>query len=58
MPTTKAKNLVYRLALPLFSPAVPGLSKTDLKGISLSQPDSLFTVFRRNHISGGALYLE
>ena len=58
MPTTKAKNLVYRLALPLFSPAVPGLSKTDLRGISLSQPDSLFTVFRRNHISGGALYLE
>ena len=58
MPTTRAKNLLYRLALPVFSPSVPGLSESDGKGHPLSRPDILSSVIRRNHISGGAFFLE
>ena len=58
MPTTKAKNLLYRLALPYFSPSVPGLSESDVSGHPLSRPEVLSSIIRRNHISGGALYLE
>ena len=58
MPTTKAKNLIYRLALPFFSPSVPSFSESDIKGHALSHPDAFLKIIRRNHISGGAFYLQ
>ncbi len=58
MPTTKAKNLLYRIALPLCAPAVPVLSRNAVTGHPLSNPDLLSAVIRKNHISGGAFFLQ
>lgn len=58
MPTSASKNLLYRIALPLFSPA---LSKNPIifsEGHELTHKNQLISVLRRNRISGGAFHLE
>ncbi len=58
MPTTKAKNFLYRMALPVMSPAAPADPVAAVHGHPLSDQKSLAAVLRRNHISGGAFYFR
>ncbi len=58
MPTSKAKNLIYRLVFPILSPAVPAAPVAAVKGHAIDHSDSLVSVIRRNHISGGAFFLR
>ena len=58
MPTTKAKNLLYRIALPVMSPSIPADPVSAIQGHPLSYPGTFSAVLRRNHISGGAFYFR
>ena len=58
MPTTKAKNLLYRIALPVMSPAAPADPVSAVHGHPLSDQKSFAAVLRRNHISGGAFFFR
>ena len=57
MPTTKAKNILYRLALPFCSPSVPADPIAASEGHALQYAGILSSCIRRNHISGGAISL-
>lgn len=58
MPTTKAKNLLYRIALPVMSPAAPDDPVTAADGHHLTNHKAFTAVLRRNHISGGAFFFR
>ena len=58
MPTTKAKNILYRLALPAFSPPVRSTSVFSAEGHPLARPNDLSGILRRNHISGAAVFIQ
>ena len=58
MPTTKIKNLLYRAALPVLSPAIPKNPVRRVTGHPLIMEKKLSSLIRRNHISGGALCLQ
>ena len=58
MPTTTAKNFLYRIALPFLAPSVPAGSVSEIKGHALSDQKSFTAVLRRNHISGGAFFFQ
>lgn len=58
MPTSRYKNLVYRLALPVFSPAVPADPLTSFAGRRINKRRSLIRIIRRNHVSGGAISVK
>ena len=58
MPTTKAKNFLYRIALPVMSPSAPADPVSSVRGHSLSDQNSFAAVLRRNHISGGAFFFR
>ena len=58
MPTTRTKNLLYRLALPLVSPAIPARPVAAVSGHPLTAEKALSSVLRRNHVSGAAICLR
>lgn len=58
MPTTKTKNLLYRLALPVLSPSVPKHPIAAVSGHPLAAEKALSAVLRRNHVSGAAIGLR
>lgn len=58
MPTSKGKNFLYRLALPLLSPSVSACCDVAVTGHEIVNRRKLSAVIRRNHISGAAIYLE
>lgn len=58
MPTTRTKNLLYRIALPLMSPAPPADPIAAINGHPLSDPRAFVSLLRKNHISGAAVYLH
>ena len=58
MPTTKAKNLLYRLALPVLSPPVPKRPVAAVEGHPLSAPKALSAALCRCHVSGAALRVQ
>ncbi len=55
MPTSKAKNLLYKFMLPLSAPAVPDEPVAAVQGRHLRNEKDLITIIRRCHITGGAL---
>lgn len=58
MPTSRFKNFVYRIALPFFVPSVPAGPAVFQEGHPLSEAESLFKSVRRNHITGGAFWIQ
>ena len=58
MPTTKAKNLLYRVALPLAAPAIPARPVVNVAGHPLTAEQALSAVLRRNRVSGAAIRLR
>lgn len=54
MPTSRGKNLLYRLSLPYLSPSVPADPVIFAEGRPLANRDSLVRIVRKNHITGGA----
>ena len=58
MPTTKTKNLLYRLALPVLSPSVPKHPIAAVFGHPLAAEKALSAVLRRNHVSGATIGLR
>ena len=58
MPTIKAYNLLYRIALPLLSPALPADPVAAMHGHPFSDPGTLVSLLRKNHVSGAAIYLH
>ena len=55
MPTSKAKNLIYRIALPLCSPAIPNHPVMKTTGRDINGLHQLNRIIRKNHISAGAI---
>lgn len=58
MPTSRVKNILYQLALPVFSPSVRKFSSVSANGYPLTRPDLLKEIFCRNHISGAAVFVQ
>ena len=58
MPTLKSKNLIYRLALPLFSPAIDRSQQPYVFGHELHRRNDLVKIIRHNHLSGGAIHIQ
>ena len=58
MPTTKTKNFLYALALPLFSVPIPAQPVLRTEGRSLVNPKELAGIIRRYRITGGAIALQ
>lgn len=58
MPTTTVKNFLYRIALPFLAPRIPADLPPVCAGRTLNDPDILFSIIRRNHISGAAVMLK
>ena len=58
MPTSKTKNILYRLALPFFAPSVSSAVMKSRQGYPLKDPDGLFSILVRNHVSGSAIHLQ
>ena len=58
MPTSKTKNLLYRMALPVISPAIPSDPVASGAGRPPAYPEMLSHIIRKNHISGAAVHLR
>lgn len=54
MPTSRGKNVLYRLSLPFLSPALPVNPVLFTEGRELTYKGSFVRIVRRNHITGGA----
>ena len=58
MPTTKTKNILYRLALPVLAPAVSSDPLAFSSGHIIHTVSELNHLIRKNHISGGAFFFQ
>ena len=58
MPTTKTKNILYRLALPVLAPAVSSDPLAFSSGHRIHTVSELNHLIRKNHISGGAFFFQ
>lgn len=58
MPTTRTKNLLYRMMLPVMSPSIHADPVIAAKGHPLSNRRDLAAIIRRNHITGGSFFLQ
>ena len=58
MPTTKSKNILYRLSLPFLSPSIPSDPVFASAGIPLHRERMINGIIRKNHVSGGAITLK
>lgn len=58
MPTSKTKNLIYRLALPFLSPSIPKNPILSASGYPIQSARDLSFLLRKHHISGAALCLQ
>lgn len=58
MPTSGIKNALYRLALPVLSPAVVRKPVSCREGHALSHEAHLVRIIRRNHITGGSFLFQ
>lgn len=57
MPTTYAKNLLYRALLPVAAPSPRGQTELALRGASLEDPRGWNKLLRRHHVLGASLLL-
>ena len=58
MPTTKFKNIVYRLMLPFCAPSCGKNPVSSVTGQPLSAPETFVRLIRKHHVLGSAVLLS